>query len=106
MRSTLASRILLAFGWLLAVPGVVLGIGLAAQLFDVAGAAGCQPERFLAVRCPDGVLGGVATDLNDLGTIVLLAPQIAVLPMVYAALFIAVRLALALLREPAAPGAR
>jgi hypothetical protein len=82
----------------------MLGIGLAAQLFGIADAAGCQPERFLAVRCPDGMLGAIAGDLNDLGTIVLLAPQLAVLPMVYAALFIAVRLALALLREPATPG--
>jgi hypothetical protein len=37
---------------------------------------------------------------------VLLAPQLAVLPMVYAALFITVRLALALLREPATPSPR
>ena len=102
----MGSRILLAIGWLLAVPGVVLGVGLAAQMFGIAEAAGCRPERFLAVRCPDGLLGAMATDLHDLGTIVLLAPHLAVLPMVYAALFIAVRLAVTLLHEPAAPNLR
>jgi hypothetical protein len=100
------ARIVLAIGWLLAVPGLVLGLGLAAQLLGVAEAAGCEPERFLAVRCADGLLGAMATDLHDLGTIVLLAPQLAVLPMVYSALFITMRLVLALLRQPAAPGAR
>src|SRR5262245_14456853 len=97
--AAMRSRILLAIGWLLAVPGVVLGVGLAAMLFGVAEAAGCEPVRFLAVRCPEGLIGALATDLHDLGTIVLLAPQIAVLPMLYTALFIPVRLALSLLRD-------
>jgi hypothetical protein len=102
----MVSRVLVIIGWLLAAPGVVLGVGLAAQLFGVAEAAGCRPERFLAIRCPEGLLGSVATDLHDLGTIVLLAPQLAILPMLYTAFFIAARLAVALLREPAARSAR
>ncbi len=100
------SRVLLAAGWLLAVPGVILGIALAAQLYGVAEAAGCRPARFLAVRCPEGLLGRMATDIHDLGTIVLLVPQLAILPILYTTVFIAVRLTAALLRAPAARGAQ
>src|SRR5262245_15916746 len=96
------SRLLLAVGWLLAVPGLVLGAGLAAQLFGLAEAAGCHPERFLAVRCPGGLAGALATDLHDLGTLVLLVPHVALLPILYSVVFVLVRLAVALLRVPEA----
>jgi len=101
----MVQRILLAAGWLLALPGAVLGVGLAAELLGIAAAAGCRPERLLSVRCPDTLIGRIANDLHDLGTIVLLAPHLALLPVLYAATFVAARLMAALLHAPAA-GAR
>jgi hypothetical protein len=100
----MAARIMMAIGWLLAVPGLVLGLALTAVLLGLPEAAGCAPDRLFAVRCPEGVIGTAALDLHDLGMIVLLAPQVALLPMLYAAVFVPLRLAFRLVRTPAARG--
>ena len=75
--------VLIWIGWIATLPGLALAAGVVATLAGVPEAVGCAPERMLALRCPETLLGSAARDLHDLGVITMLAPHLFIWPVLY-----------------------